>query len=106
WVVAHRTPGLTAAADVIGVVAGDLAMAALGLLVVAVLAHRRRWREARLVAGVTLGAGLLVEILELVVDRPRPPETVRLAVETNSSFPSGHTVVATAVLGVLAVLLA
>src|SRR4051812_39454414 len=106
WVLGHRSPGLTVGAEVIGVVAGDLAMAALGLLVVAVLAHRRRWREARLVAAVTLGAGALVEVLKPVVDRPRPPASVQLAVETNASFPSGHTVLATAVLGVLAALLA
>jgi undecaprenyl-diphosphatase len=87
-------------------VAADLAMAAVGLLVVAVLAHQRRWREARLVAAVTLGAGALVEVLKAVVDRPRPPVSVQLAVETNASFPSGHTVLATAVLGVLAALLA
>jgi membrane-associated phospholipid phosphatase len=87
-------------------VAGDVAMAVLGLLVAAVLATRRRWREARVVAEVTLGAGALVEILKIVVHRPRPPLSVQLAVETNASFPSGHTVAATAVLGVLAVLLA
>jgi membrane-associated phospholipid phosphatase len=45
-----------------------------------------------------------VPLVKNVVDRPRPPVADRLVVETNWSYPSGHSLGATAVIGVLTVI--
>lgn len=41
------------------------------------------------------------QVLKHLVMRPRPPEELRLAVETSSSFPSGHSITAVAIYGFL-----
>ena len=105
WMLAHRTANLTIAAQSMSTVAGDVAMAVLAVIVAAGLAWRRRWRDAVLVAVVTVGVGVIVEGCKLVLARPRPPLALQLTAETNASFPSGHTTAVTAVLGVVSALL-
>ena len=103
FAVGHRTPVLTTVADALNV-AGSLA----GLTVVAALAavalllYRRRI-EAALVLTAPAAAGLLGDGSKLGYDRPRPPVAGHLIMVTDSSLPSGHTLDATIVLGVLAV---
>ena len=41
----------------------------------------------------------LNEVLKRVIARPRPPEELRLAVETSASFPSGHSITVMAFYG-------
>lgn len=59
---------------------------------------RRSWLAALiLAAGPGLGVALQ-HVVKSLVDRPRPPEALRLAVEPSASFPSGHTTGAAAIL--------
>lgn len=74
------------------------------ILTAFVLAMRRRPREA-----VACGLGLLAMplnvLLKLVAHRPRPGEPITVIIQTyGTSFPSGHTMSATAVYGTLAAL--
>jgi membrane-associated phospholipid phosphatase len=72
----------------------------LGVVVLAscVLAWRRvgpRWMAFLIVS--YAGVEVLFWALKVVVDRPRPPTSLQLATVASSSYPSGHTAVATAV---------
>jgi undecaprenyl-diphosphatase len=104
WVVAHRSPGLTWLTTGISALGSTMVLAAVALCVAAWLAWRRHWSQAVLVGMVTGGAGLLVVLVKNIVDRPRPPVADRLVVETNWSYPSGHSLGATAVIGVLTII--
>ena len=65
-------------------------MASLTLLALAVLAIRRRWRDALwLFATIALGR-LVVEIVKQLVHRARPPLADRLEHVGSWSFPSAH----------------
>jgi undecaprenyl-diphosphatase len=103
WIVGHRDAALTMIAQVITTVGATPTLAAMAGLVVALLLWRGQRPEAALVAVTTAGAAVLVVVTKQVVGRARPPLADQLVVETNQSFPSGHTLGATAVLGVLTV---
>lgn len=105
WVVEHRAPVLTWLTDVFSTIGDTVVLAALAALVTEWLVMRRRWSDAVLVAVTTVGAAVLVPLIKNIVARPRPPVTDRLVTETNWSYPSGHSLGATAVLGVLTVVL-
>lgn len=65
--------------------------------------RRRNW-WAPLVLALSIGGSTAAKsIVKALIDRPRPP-IARLAEATGSSFPSGHSVRAVALYGVLAVL--
>ncbi|MDX6585038.1 MAG: hypothetical protein QOI10_4222, partial [Solirubrobacterales bacterium] len=102
WMLGHRTSGLTTLMVIVSDVGGTAVVSSVAAVVTAALAWRRRWRDALLVSGTTLGAGLLVVTLKPLVGRSRPPRIDQLVVETTQSFPSGHALAAAAVLGVLA----
>ncbi|MTD14386.1 phosphatase PAP2 family protein [Nakamurella sp. YIM 132087] len=68
------------------------------------LMWRKDFAGAGLLATVGIGAGLLVVIGKRIVGRTRPPVDMRLVTETNESFPSGHALAATAVLGIVVLL--
>ncbi|MCE3554071.1 phosphatase PAP2 family protein [Pseudonocardia sp. RS11V-5] len=102
WFVEHRSAGATVLALTVSTLGGTASMAVLAAVGTLVLWFRRRRWEAVVVVVASAGAGLLVETLKNVYDRPRPPEATRLAVETNYSLPSGHALGSTVVLGVLA----
>ena len=100
WIVAHRTPALDHWMAAL-TFAGSW-LAALGLAaVVAVLAQRRRVGPRDLVAVLAGWAGeaLAVTTTKALVQRPRPPEPVRLVSTHGWSFPSGHTANAVVVFG-------
>jgi membrane-associated phospholipid phosphatase len=97
WVHEHRIDALDPAWRAVALLGGS---AGLGAVVLAscVLAWRRldrRWVTFLLAS--YIGAEVLFWSLKAVVDRPRPPVSLRLATAGSQSFPSGHTTVATAV---------
>jgi len=102
-VVGHRTPVLTALAETLNV-AGSLAgLTVLAAIAAAVLVLRRHRLEAALVLSAPAAAGVLGHGTKLGYARARPPVSGHLVAVTDSSLPSGHTLDATIVLGVLAV---
>lgn len=104
WMVDHRTGPGTVAAKIVTEVGSTLAMAVIATIVVVTLWVRRQRGDAAMVAVVGIGAAALVRVTKTLVARPRPPAEFRLATENTLSFPSGHALASTAVLGVLAVL--
>lgn len=64
--------------------------------------HGRRY-ETKLFIAAIAGAEVLAIGLKFIVRRPRPPDAIALA--SGPSFPSGHTLAAVAVYGILAFLL-
>jgi undecaprenyl-diphosphatase len=73
--------------------------AAVGLVVVVscVLAWRRAGRRwALFLVASYAGTELAFWVTKAVVDRPRPPASLRLVTVGSSSYPSGHTAIATA----------
>ena len=107
WVLAHRTPWLDVLMRTVtwlgssAVLAPLLAVAALTLRGV-----RHSWRTARALAGVYAITVLVHAVVAELVNRQRPPSADWLAAAGGWSYPSGHTMQATAGWGVLAVLLA
>lgn len=103
WVVGHRAAGVTAAAEWISLVGGTVWTGGLAVLTAVAL----WWRGRRIRAGIWVGAivvgSLTIRGVKGVVERPRPPIGVRLAVETSSSLPSGHSLMAALGLGLTAV---
>ncbi len=101
--VGHRTPALTALAATLDAAAGLAGLAVLAAAAAAVLLRHGRRVEAALVVAAPAVAGLLGEAAKLGYDRDRPPVSGHLVTVDGSSLPSGHTLDATIVLGVLAV---
>jgi undecaprenyl-diphosphatase len=92
FVVAHRTPELTQFMKALTWAGSWLAALSLAV-VVAILTWRRRLPVAAIVAVLAawLGEQFAVTVTKSVVQRPRPPEAVRLVATHGWSFPSGHT---------------
>lgn len=92
-VTARRDGALVAIAQAVSLVGGTLWMVVIPVVVIAVLVWRRRpW------SGLELGAAIVVVVaigapLSYVVARPRPDDSLAETIAT--SFPSGHTAVAT-----------
>ncbi|WP_181781846.1 phosphatase PAP2 family protein [Pseudonocardia pini] len=99
-----RTPTLTAAAVVFTNVGNTAAMAVLACVVGIVLAVRgHRADGVWLIATMATASGVFT-LVKRVLDRPRPPEAVRLVEVGNESLPSGHATMSAAVVGALLVL--
>ena len=102
WVVEHRTPGLTTAAEVVSLVGGTVGTGGLAVLSAVVLFGRGHRRTALIwVLGVVAGS-VTIRLVKLAVERPRPPEYLRLAPETTASLPSGHALMSALGLGLTA----
>jgi membrane-associated phospholipid phosphatase len=102
FAVGHRTPVLTAVAETLNVGGSLAGLTVLAATVAAALLVRHRRLEAALVLAAPAAAGLLGNASKLGYDRARPPVAGHLVTVTDSSLPSGHTLDATIVLGVLA----
>jgi membrane-associated phospholipid phosphatase len=105
--MAVRSPGLDSAVTVFTEVAGVFAVPIVGVVVIVVLAVRRR-RWLPVVLGLAAGAGSLAMtgVGKELIGRDRPPRADAVPpYETSPSFPSGHTLNATVVAGILAYLL-
>lgn len=54
-----------------------------------------------IVAGVLIISTIMNNLVKFIINRPRPAEEIRLVVEKSSSFPSGHTMGAVSMYGIL-----
>ncbi|GAA4408328.1 hypothetical protein GCM10023168_25500 [Fodinibacter luteus] len=104
--VASRTPRSEQLVTHFTDLGGTVGMPVIAVVVVTVLALRRRsWLPVALMAIAAAGSVLVTVLGKDLAGRARPP--VELAVpplETSASFPSGHTLNATVVLGLAAYL--
>ncbi|WP_435079207.1 phosphatase PAP2 family protein [Clavibacter michiganensis] len=102
-----RTPWLDTAVTAFTEVAGVYAVPIVGVAMIVALAIRRR-QWVPVVLGLTAGAGslLMTEVGKELVGRDRPPRADAVPpYETSPSFPSGHTLNASVVAGIVAYLL-
>ncbi|HLM96336.1 MAG TPA: phosphatase PAP2 family protein [Acidimicrobiales bacterium] len=106
-VVAHRTPALNAAMKAVTWLGSWVALVATGILLV-ILAYRRRIPVVAVLVGVVAWAGESsgVTLAKHLVQRPRPPQDLRLVSAHGWSWPSGHTAVAIVVFTTLALVVA
>lgn len=105
FLVLHREPWLTSAANVISALGSSAVLIPLLVLVGLGLRWRRRtWRPAALLAGGYAGAVLLYELIKPVVNRPRPATVLAVRHFDGRSFPSGHATQAIVAWGMLAAL--
>jgi len=102
WLHAHASPALTKLLLVITHVHSTIGISLLTLIVCAYL-WRRHVRREILGLLVTIYGGMLLNVwLKIIFHRTRPHFNDPLLIETNFSFPSGHTMAATVFYGVLA----
>ncbi|WP_194853011.1 phosphatase PAP2 family protein [Nocardia sp. SYP-A9097] len=101
WFIDHRNGTATVFAKGISALGDTATMTVLGVVVCAGLAWWRHWETAFFVGFTALGAGALVFFGKLLIARPRPPLIDRMVVETNHSYPSGHALGSTVVVGVV-----
>ena len=104
WVIAHRNGTLTEIMINVSRAGSTPSLIVIALLATAWLAWHGRRADALLVAAGSAVGLALAPLLKLVVTRPRPPVADHLVVVNSWSFPSGHTLGSTAVLGLLTVL--
>ena len=106
WFGSRRTPftnGLFVAVTTVG---GPVGMSALVATVLAVLIARRRFRWAAYLAITSLGGALLNQLLKFHFVRQRPDLKAAVLDAMGYSFPSGHAMSGTIILGALAYLAA
>jgi undecaprenyl-diphosphatase len=104
--VAGRTETLTSVANGFSRVGSTSVLLPLVLVIAAVLVWRRRFVLGGVLVLAWGGSVGLYNLTKPVVDRPRPPVSVRLANAAGSSFPSGHATQSLATFAVLAVVVA
>ncbi|WP_279102055.1 phosphatase PAP2 family protein [Gordonia bronchialis] len=92
WMIAHRTVDLIPVVSTLSDVFGPMMIAIWTMLVAVVLLIRdRNLIRATALAMCVAIAGILTEIVKMVVARPRPPLQFHIATpETGFSYPSGH----------------
>ena len=83
-------PALTSLAITVTSIGGAPGMIAILVAVIGVLAFQRRWKKVAVFSGVVLGGRVVVEVLKLLVDRPRPSFGPYPVSVSSLSFPSAH----------------
>jgi undecaprenyl-diphosphatase len=103
WLHAHGTPALTTIIQGVSALASSLVISLLTVLSSLALAARRRWYWLLDLLLVVPGGMLLNALLKDVFDRARPSFEPPIVQLTTYSLPSGYTVSATLLYGLLAV---
>jgi len=106
WVIAHRVAWITEAMRAITWVGSVVVLIPLVVGVGVVFLVRSRTARPLVELVVALGASIVTyNVVRALVDRTRPPVQDWLVHASGSSFPSGHSADATAVFGMLLVIL-
>lgn len=102
-----RSPDVDAIAAGVAYLFGPVGMPILALVAMAALAiHRRSWTPVILIGAAGIGSLLMTIAGKDIIDRHRPPHSLAIPpFETSPSFPSGHTLNAVVIAGVIAYLL-
>jgi membrane-associated phospholipid phosphatase len=103
---AHAAAPLIHSSFVVSALAGTTAAFALSAVAIVALAALREWRGALTLALAVAGTQLVVDLLKLVVSRPRPASNQLVAHASGFSFPSAHSATSVAVYVTLAFLAA
>jgi membrane-associated phospholipid phosphatase len=106
WFGSRRTPFTSSLFVAITTVGGTVGMGALVATAVAILITRRRFRWAAYLAITSVGGALLNQLLKFHYLRQRPDLDAAVLDAMGYSFPSGHAMNATIILGALAYLAA
>lgn len=106
WLRDHASHGLTRLASAVTELGASHTVLALALVAAVVLIARGRRPDATLVLASVVGGFLLNRLIKALVERPRPALHDRLVAAHGFSFPSGHTMAAVTLYGVLAYLAA
>lgn len=106
-VASLRSPFMDGFAGAVAYVFGTVGMPILALVAIVVLALRRRsWTPPILVVAAGLGSLAMTIAGKDIIDRHRPPLSAAIPpFEHSPSFPSGHTLNATVIVGVVAYLI-
>ncbi len=106
WAVAHRTPELDAATNVGSSMADTLIALAVTAAAIGILrVWLGRWRESLVLVVAVVGELLIFLVITAAVHRTRPDVPKLDDAPPRSSFPSGHTGLAVALYGCLALIL-
>ena len=102
WMYHHRAQGFTAAAGVLAHMGSPPVIAGLALVsaIVGIFWHKVRGAAWTLPIAI-IGAGLIIQGVKLMIKRPRPSFFTPLLHESGFSFPSGHSLIAMVVYGLL-----
>ncbi len=105
WLAAHRDGEVTVAMQAITTIGGPILLPVLALAGAGLLRWRTRsWEPVVFVAATAAGSATITLAGKYLVGRARPATQFALAGEGGFSFPSGHSLNAMAILGVLAFL--
>lgn len=104
WIATHRTLAEGQAGLVVANATGPAALLALTSLLSALL-----WRRGASTQALILASGVAISyvaggLVKLAAHRPRPTAPINLAPEAEPSFPSGHVLVVSTLLGLLILL--
>lgn len=101
-----RSPATNAALTAITMTAGTIGMPLIALSAMVILAVRRRsWTPVVLITTTGVVSVLLTIVGKRFIDRVRPPHSDAVPpLELSESFPSGHTLNAVAIVGIIAYL--
>lgn len=105
WVAASMPRAVERLALPFTWVGGLVGLGVVTLVAMAVLARRGAWLDAALVASAFAAIQVLVVVLKLAFDRPRPDVDPSIHLPSSPSYPSGHAAGATVTLGVIALVL-
>lgn len=102
WFHERRTPGLTTAMELVTGLASTVWITGVGIVSALVLWRKRCWYRLLALLLVLPGGMVLDFLLQIAFHRQRPSFTDSFLIFTGYSFPSGHTMAATLLYGLLA----